>query len=195
MFTSCLNTKSSNKEKLIGMIFQKTYSNSQEFLGELYCYYLYQGVLDSKQITPDLFKNYIKGGTLSLKFLSEYEKWTLEDSEGQMCRKKIGKDFRILSANTGKEFAILLNRKAIIEEGKNPDITLNHELLHVAFAMFKVNRKAVQDKLNELSSKEKEEFISKHPGYDFSKPNILLKEYFSYTYQENIEEGLRLLMK
>ena len=192
--SSCVNDKSSKKSLLQKHVFQKNYLDSNQFLGDVYCYYVYQGVLDIKQITPDLFKKYIKGGALGLKFLSEYKTWIEQDKDGRECKLLVGEKFRFLSVIGNKEFAILLNNQAIIEEGKDPIITLNHELLHVAFSKYKDKRSVLEKEVRILSEERRSYFIKIHPGYDFNKPTIFLKEYFSYTYQERVEEGLALLM-
>jgi hypothetical protein len=172
----------------------KEYTNPKQFMGEAYCYYVYQEIIKPVKITPQLFSRFIKGGTLSLSFLADYNRW-LKNEKGALCKQIIGSDFRPIENDLGKKYIIFINITAIKDEGKNPNITFNHERLHVAFSLYKEKRNRVEALWNSLSEVDKNKFIHSHPGYNFSNPDVQLREYFAYKFQNHYKNGIKLLIK
>jgi hypothetical protein len=172
----------------------KRFSEPNEFMGQAYCYFVFQEVIKSDVITPDLFSNYIKGGTLSLSFLTEYNNW-LDAKLGSKCKRLVGKNFKRINEDSKAKYVIFLNEKVIESEGKSFKVTYNHEKLHVAFSLYKSSRYRIQKIWESLKEEDKEKFIKSNPGYNFSKPDILLREYFAYKFQEKYNEGIRFLIE
>ncbi len=179
-------------KKLISKIEEVEFDNSDKFMSSTYCYYIFQKIINASEITPKAFSKFIKGGSLSLKYAKEYRDW-LKTSEGISCKENVGTSFTAFKVPKNKEYAIFLNKPAIIMEGKDINMTRNHERLHIAFAIYKKQQYKVQKKWDTLNEDKKKKFISEHPGYNFQKKKVLLKEFFSYSYQEDLEAGLTFL--
>tara|TARA_Y100000780_G_scaffold226709_1_gene241288 strand:+ start:110538 stop:111176 length:639 start_codon:yes stop_codon:yes gene_type:complete len=172
----------------------KEYKNSSSFMGEGYCYYVFQGVLDPVQIPPKTFSKFIKGGTLSLKHLESYNEW-LKGEKGQLCQSVVGDKFNPISPEGDKQYVIFMNLEAIENEGKDPKVTLNHEKLHVAFSLFNERRDRIKEAWHALTKEQKERFKESHPGYNFSNDNVVLREFFAYKFQDSLKEGMKFLVE
>ncbi len=181
-------------EKIENISLIKKYTDPNTFMGEAYCYYVYQNVIDPNQITPGLFAKYIKGGTLSLDYIDEYNKW-LAQKEGRHCKKKLNHDFSSIKRIPKKKYVIFINNFAIEAEGKNPETTYNHERLHVAFSVLKQNRVNIARLWNSLPLSQRESFMKTHPGYNFSKQEVLWREFYAYRFEESYKEGIMFLLK
>ena len=184
---------SCNKEAELNKILQKNveeivYVKGSDFKNEGYCYFVYQAIIDPRLITPQTFTLYVKGATLSTKYLSEYYKW-LNGEMGRLCKSIIGERFKKIEINSSKAYMILLNKEAITIDHKDFKTVKNHEKLHVLYSLYKKHHFKVQEKWDLENTKFKKSFIKSHPGYNFNKTDILLREYFSYTFQNELEKG------
>ena len=177
------------KERLQPFVEIQVFQDSNEFKTKLYCYYIFQNVVDPTVITPKLFAEFVKGGSLSNKFQSDYVNW-LKTEKGTLCRKITGASSLKLSA---KDYSIFLNANAIENEGQKRQTALDHELLHIVFAKYKKHRGKISALWNNLTEKQKRMFKEKHPGYNFTNKKILQREYFSYQFQDRPLDGLELL--
>ena len=173
-------------------ILLKEYNEPKHFLGQAYCYYIFQNIIDPTTVTPELFTKYVKGGSMGLEHLSDYHFW-LNGETGKLCKKLIGDKFKTIKNDHGKKYIIFLNYKAIKNERSSPQLVLNHEKLHVAFSIYKQNRSRIERLWSSLSLKEQNDFKAKHVGYNFNNQDVVLREYFSYKFEKNYQQGLKLL--
>ena len=181
----------------------KQFHKPEQFKNILYCYYIYQEIIEPEVITPQIFVKYVQGGSLTLKYIDQYNTW-LGTVDGKKCKKLVGNSFEIISDNyieknsktdSNKiEYGVFLNLLAIKQDGKSPQQIYNHELLHVAFAQHIEHRHRILKSWDGLSDENQTEFKSKHSGYKFTNKKLLMKEYFSYTFQHNVKKGLRFLL-
>jgi len=182
------------EEEIQNITLLKSYKYAKDFTSEAYCYFVFQEIISPKEINPDIFTQYIKGATLSLNYLEHYNKW-LQIEEGHECRNLIGSNFKSIQNSSQKKYIIFLNLKAIEAEGKNKEITYNHERLHIAFSLYKSNRDRIEKYWQSLTREKRETFLNSHPGYNFKNKDVELREFFAYTFQNNYQEGLDFLTK
>ena len=71
----------------------------------------------------------------------------------------------------------------VFENKKSFEVIFNHELLHIAYTKNKKGKVKIKNEWDSLSQQKKTKFKNNHPGYDFSNINVILKEYFSYKYE------------
>ncbi len=76
-----------------------------------------------------------------------------------------------------------MNKHAIKKDKKSFEVIFNHELLHIAYTKNKKGKVKIKNEWDSLSQQKKTKFKNNHPGYDFSNINVILKEYFSYKYE------------
>ncbi|MBG59686.1 MAG: hypothetical protein CMJ16_04435 [Peredibacter sp.] len=171
----------------------KEYDNPSLFVGEAYCYYVYQSVLDPVKIPPQKFGEFVKGGTLSLKFITGYNQW-ISSKKGELCKLVVGQDFKPIDLDENKKYVIFLNKSAIHNDGQDIKITQNHEKLHVAFSLFKNKRDRISKIWSSMPIKEKNEFKESHPGYNFSNEEVVLREFFAYKFQGQFNKGIQFLI-
>ncbi len=90
-FSSCFksNRAQDANQKILDVTTILKYQDPILFKDQAYCYYVFQEIINPKEITPDLFSKYMKGGTLGLKHIAEYSKW-LSSAEGKNCKKIVG---------------------------------------------------------------------------------------------------------
>lgn len=179
---------------LVGMTEKKTFENPKDFLAQAYCYFVFQAIIDPVEVTPRLFSLYVKGGSLSASHLENYTQW-LNEKNGQLCQEVIGPSFQHISLQEEKKYIVFLNKKAIQRDGEELDLIHQHELLHVAYAHFKENKKRVQKLWKELSPEQQMSFKQKHSGYNFKNEDVLWREYFAYTFQKRPGEGVLMLAR
>lgn len=181
-------------QKLVERTQKIVFKKPGDFLAQSYCYFVFQAIIDPVEVPPKLFSRYVKGGSLSASHLESYERW-LKRENGQLCQEVIGSSFERLSLQGEKKYAVLLNQKAIERDGEKLELIYHHELLHVAYAHFKNNRKKIQKLWQELTPQQQLRFKQKHKGYNFQNENVLWREYFSYTYQNRPHEGIQMLVR
>lgn len=180
--------------ELIELTEKKVFEKPQDFLAQSYCYFVFQAIIDPVEVTPRLFSLYVKGGSLSASHLESYGEW-LKEENGQLCQKIIGPNFKRISLEEDKKYLILLNQKAIERDGEKLDLIYQHELLHVAYAHFKKNKKKVQKLWEQLTPKQQMSFKQKHSGYNFKNEDVLWREYFAYTFQNRPKAGVMMLAR
>lgn len=185
--TECKETESllvNTLKKYIGEeTLEISFKDPKEFFATTYCYFNYQGLVDTKELTPELFEKFVKGGSLQIQFWKDYQKW-LKTKDGQSCAKIVGQAKGIAIQKKHK-YAILLNEKAILGEMKPYafERTLNHERLHIIFSKYKNKQINILNKWNTLTIKEQDQFKQYHKGYNFEDLDILMREYLSYSYE------------
>lgn len=186
----------SNHSELENLITNNThqiiYSKGSDFKNQSYCYFIFQGIIDPKEITPEKFSKYVKGATLTTKYIQNYNEWLLGEM-GRLCKSIIGNKFKALDIDLNLKYMILLNQEAILLDNKDFETVETHEELHVLFSMFKLNHYRIEQKWNNESQKFKNNFKKKHPGYNFLNKSVLLREYFAYSFQKNIGKGYALI--
>ncbi|MDD0851491.1 retropepsin-like aspartic protease [Halobacteriovorax sp. GB3] len=172
--------------------------NQVELTKKLYCYAIYSNLITTESVEPLLFALSIKGMSLSNKRLKQYYSW-LAQGEGQKCQAWMNELFpyekdqeKLESLFFGRDHLVIVNPLTILGDGvtgfeKGLTTTLSHEALHVLYDKNKKIKKYVKDKWSKLSDKKKEEFKKAHPSYQFDKEDVLLKEYFSYTFQDKVD--------
>ena len=170
------------------------FKNPEDFKNQTYCYFVFQGVLNSEQIPPKLYASFVKGSSLSNEGIAPYKSW-LDTKDGKKCKVNVGKKFKLFKADHKKAYTIFLNQHAIIIDQESLEKTLNHERLHVVFALRKADRQKIIAKWKSLSLEEQAAFKEKHTGYDYSNEDITLREFFSYTYENTPSAGIELLSK
>lgn len=191
IFSGCI------KSNLIETLEQKVqvfeYEDSNVFTNKLYCYYLYQGLIDTNLITPALFSKFVKGASLKNSFLPSYIDW-LKNKDGKKCLNKLSTQKAEFNNLDILKYSVHLNLTAISEDGSSPKTIKNHELLHVAYSINKKNKNRIKTRWDQLSSNKKEQFKNSHPGYNFNKTSVLYKEFFSYSFEDNLVDGLKFIM-
>lgn len=159
-----------------------------KMIADYYCLAVFNKIIEPKDIEPDLFAY----GVLAFSYSSEsdkpYQQW-LNSKNSAACKKQLEllkiTPTRLKSA---KPFQIVINPKTFLENGAeeyfNKSIikSYNHERLHSVFALLKGKSKVLKF-WNSLSKSEKEEFKLEHPGYNYKNNDVILREFFSYTFE------------
>jgi hypothetical protein len=191
--TSIASAQQSTSLELSKLTTEIVFKDPEEFKNQTYCYFVYQGIINESELPPKLYTKFVKGSTLSNSAIRSYKVW-LKTTDGKHCKNLVGKGFHLFKAETSKSYTIFLNKKAIEESGELLEKTLNHERLHAFFAARKDERHNIINQWKKLSDGQKDEFKKQHPGYDYSNESVLLREYFSYTFENSPEDGLKFLL-
>jgi hypothetical protein len=99
----------------------------------------------------------------------------------------------MITPSLDKEYAIYLNKKVILNEGKVISRTIDHERLHVAFALFKENRLKIELLWDSYFKHEQKSFVTKHSGYQFNNKQVLHREFYAYSFEDNLKKGILFL--
>ncbi len=176
-------------------------TNPVKLTRDFYCYAISQGIVSMSSLPAPLFGLSVKGLSLSNKKLDSYRKW-LSSSNGLACQRAVEETVgQKVDGNLEKYFSsshlILINPYTILGDGsrhykENWQRSLNHELLHAIYSLSPEAKSLAKKGWDGLSAKAKGEFKNSHKDYNFNNESILLREYFSYTY-ENKLDGLSFL--
>jgi len=96
---------------------------------------------------------------------------------------------------SSKKYTIYLNLEAIAKNGASYSRVLNHEKLHILFGVKKNFRHKIHRRWLSLSTDEQKSFVNEHPGHNFNNSQVLLKEFFSYTFEHDYKAGEDFLLK
>ncbi len=160
---------------------------------QYYCFAIYKNLIDYKTLPANLFALSIEGLAYHGHEIKDYKKW-LTTSKAKECVEHLSQSLNIRpSQNIKVKNSVLINPFTILGHGvrdfsKNLKRVLNHEFLHLLYASSEKYQKRAQVEWSQLSAEKQNEFKKKHPSYDFTNQKVLLKEYFSYEYQNSLEK-------
>jgi hypothetical protein len=169
-------------------------SNPESLINRSYCYFVFQKVVKFDSLPIDQFPFSMMGASLSTSLFADYKVWLKDDEKGKLCSRLVklftGQLPEIVSFPKSKKtkYVLIFNPIAALTGGleqlkDNLGIDINHERLHALYADNAVIRSKIKTEWNSLSNEERETFKKQHSSYDFTKEEVLLKEYFSYTRQ------------
>lgn len=178
--------------------------NPNEFIQQIYCYYIFKKIINIKETPPELFPYIIQGSSLSMNEKDQYNHWLINTIDGHTCTQSVMKILGIkpsLLEKTffdNKKYVLFLNPVSFLEQGagdlfqKTGAKIFNHERLHLVYAESK-NKIRLKKLWKTKSNVEKENFKKQHSSYNFTNENILMKEFFSYTFENDPLKGEALL--
>ncbi len=186
--------------------------NQEQFTQNFYCYGIKENLFKKAELPPALFSLSIKGISFSKKAYEQYTTWLKTNRDGKSCAEDLksffnADDIQNYTFEKNKTHALVINEITLLGDGAGPKggnaksglndklyenflITLNHERLHLLFATMPELKKLIADKVNSLTRDELEAFMKEHPSYNFAERDVLLREYFSYKYEKNINKLL-----
>lgn len=183
-------------------------NNQEEFTQNFYCYGVKEKLFKSEELPLPLFSLSIKGISFSKKAYSDYLKWK-KSKPGLVCLQAVKSFFNVdqvsdfpLKSLEKNQYGIVVNELTLLGDGvknmnpndaqdmftKNFTSTLNHERLHTFFASHPKIKKLLKDHIKKLDKKTIEDFKSKHPSYNFSNEEIFLREFFAYSYEQDMSK-------
>jgi hypothetical protein len=170
-------------------------SNPESFIHNAYCYFIFQKVARFDTLPIDQFAYAAQGASMSAAKVGEYRSWLDKSSEGQICSKLVNvftgtEPSRYENLFGDKSFILIVNPIASLTGGLGElkptmKVNVNHERLHVIFSEDKSVQEKTRKEWQSLSAEDQEAFKKQHGSYDFGDEMTLLREYFSYTRQDN----------
>lgn len=179
--------------------------DQEVFTQNFYCYGLKEKLFKENELPLELFSLSIKGISFSKNSYQSYLSWLDKDKVGKNCKSRLKTFFNIESPasfkwENEKKQGLVINKITLLGDGVGPtikkyqenlSITLNHERLHLLYANQPKLKKLVAQKIKSTPNEQIEAFKKAHPSYDFSNENIFWKEFFSYSYEKNIEQVIK----
>lgn len=183
-------------------------NNQEMFTQNFYCYGIKEKLFKKEELPLALFALSIKGISFSKKAYTDYIKWQ-QTKDGKACVQNVKTFFNLdkmanftLSHLEKNQYGIVVNELTLLGDGAgelntgtekdlyrtNYLTTLNHERLHTFFASHKNLKKLLKEFVAKQDEKAIKEFKSKHPSYNFSNEEIFLREFFSYTYESQMDK-------
>jgi len=168
--------------------------NPKSLINRTYCYFIYQKVIRFESLPIDQFPFSVMGASMASKTFEEYKLWLSSSKNGKLCTKIVklftGQEPSPPNLPHGIAFMLVINPIGALTGGipslkDNLALDINHERLHAIFADNTVVKGKIKEEWNNLSKEEQEQFKTTHTSYDFKNEETLLKEYFSYTRQNN----------
>lgn len=186
--------------------------NQESFTQNFYCYGIKEQLFKKNELPLELFSLSVKGISFSKKAYDQYLNWLTNKADGKKCLNELKTFFnteKIAAFNieAGKSHGLAINEITLLGDGAGPKggdmangltdklylnflITLNHERLHLLYANEPKLKDLVAQKIKSLKPEELEAFKKEHPSYNFSDPDVLAREFFSYTYEKNFGKVL-----
>ncbi len=173
-------------------------NESQKMIQQYYCLANFLDLIRVKDVDPETFAYAIKGFSYSISTQDDYQKWISSDSSKD-CRAQLKNlSLEIILPPKTKNYHIVLNPISYLEKGADDGFkselknTLNHERMHIAFAV-QQRQKNILEFWNSLSEGQKNQFKKEHPSYNFSNEQVLVREFFSYTFELFPSKGIDFL--
>jgi hypothetical protein len=170
-------------------------SQPESFINHTYCYFIYQRVARFDSLPINQFPYAVLGASMNTETLKDYRKWLDGEQAGVTCSKLVkvfsGEEpSKLKGFEKAGKYVLVMNSLAALTGGMSRfkdalKIDFNHERLHLIFADDKKLKVKIKAEWEALSSDEQEKFKSAHTSYDFRDQDVLLREYFSYSRQEN----------
>lgn len=182
--------------------------NQELFTQNFYCYGVKEKLFKKQELPLDLFSLSIKGISFSKLSYDQFISWSKSTQEGKKCINELKSFLNIdeiqkITLEPGKTHGLVINEITLLGDGSGPkggDVkngltdkyyenfltTLNHERLHLLYANDPTLKKALAEKIKNLTPEFIENFKKEHPSYNFSDPDIFAREFFSYSYEKNM---------
>ncbi len=178
--------------------------NPKDFVRKIYCYYVYKHIIVPSETFPEEFAYVVQGASFSRVEKDTYNLWLKKDKQGLICqnnvKKVIGKMPLPMNEDLfhHKKYVLFLNPISFLENGVGESFQkigtriYNHERLHLVYAENQ-NRIHLKELWSNISEEKRKLFISKHHGYNFLDEDTLMKEFFSYSFENDPQEGEKLI--
>jgi hypothetical protein len=170
----------------------------KSFINAAYCYLIFQKVTQFSNLPINQFPFAAQATSFGVAKANEYRDWLKHTEQGKTCHKLVtlfsgNPPHELASLAEGKKFVVIVNPIGCLSGGTHQlddvlKVNFNHERLHVVFAEDNEIREKVKREWSMLSSTEQRAFKEKHTSYNFGEEQILLREYFSYKHQDNVEK-------
>lgn len=179
--------------------------NPKDFIRKIYCYYVYKKIIAPSDTFPEEFAYVVQGSSFSNVEKDAYNLWLKKEKEGLTCQNSVKKvtGQNPLSMNDSlfhrKKYVLFLNPISFLENGVGESFQkvgtriYNHERLHLVYAENQ-NRTHLNELWNKMSEEKRVLFKNKHHGYNFSDEETLMKEFFSYSFENDPQEGEKLIL-
>lgn len=175
-------------------------SDVKDLTSNFYCLSVFNNIVTMKNLGPSLFSLSIKGATFGRDKINSYYSW-LESEEGKSCQANVKEQLGfVVNKNLDdlftKDYLIVVAPWTILGDGadhyeRNYARVLSHEMNHIRYALDSENKEWSMKQWGKISQKDKNEFIKMHPSYNFRDENILFKEYFSYSNENDRDFATR----
>jgi hypothetical protein len=130
--------------------------------------------------------------------LQDYQRWLTKKEEGRTCSKVVktfsGEDpYRLSQYAKHSKYIVVINPLGALSGGvdsfkDNLKVSLNHERLHLVFHESPLTRKRIKAEWEALTAEEKERFKKTLIHHSIHDEQDLLKEYLSFSRQENPQD-------